>query len=474
MTMTSEAADREFVGSMHVHDHGVFAALRDRTRSVARGIFFCAAIFIYITYAVLDTMAVESMPFNLLVLRFGIVIPILTVLAAAYALGRFREREYLPYLACLLVAVGSIYYVYVLHGKTLTRIVPCTVASFAVLAWIFYLPSLRRSVVLGGVLVAAFVAFCLAHSLRPDILGTNLYVVGLSCALLIGGTFFLTEMERNQDMLRDRFQDLSDVVDHLQERTASLHAEAKQAEKAKTAFLAVVSHELRTPLNAILGFSDIIAKEMMGRISPAAYRDYARYIRDSGQRLLALVNDIIDVAQAELDDIAFEAEPVDLADTVAAAVAHCEGPAREAQVTILSPDRRHGAAVIRGDAARLRQAMTNVVDNAVKFSYPGGTVAVDLRPDPDGGFLFSVSDNGIGIAPEDIRRVRRPFDQVESAFARVNGGLGLGLTLSGIVATAHGGDLEIESEEGEGTVVVLSLRGIDAEVRKAEGAAGRY
>ena len=231
--------------------------------------------------------------------------------------------------------------------------------------------------------------------------------------------------------------------------------EAEDASRAKSEFLANMSHELRTPLNAILGFAEVIKSEIFGPAATKRYRDYAADIHSSGQHLLSIINDILDLSKIEAGKYALVEGEVDVAET-ADAVARVIRPRAESaglafEVTIMPRAPR-----LRADARALRQILLNLLSNAVKFT-PEGRVGLSCALLPDGRFAFIVSDTGIGMSESDIVQARTPFGQVQGAFTRSHEGTGLGVPLVESLTQLHGGAVTIESRLGVGTTVMVCL-----------------
>jgi signal transduction histidine kinase len=241
-------------------------------------------------------------------------------------------------------------------------------------------------------------------------------------------------------------------------RRASSAAEARllaeAASDAKSRFLALMSHELRTPLNAILGFSEVIARQSMGPVPPR-YAGYAKDIHDSGQILLALISDILDLAKAESGHLRLSEKEIPLFEIVDSCV-RLIAPRAEAQkveVTTALPE----GVVLFVDPTKLRQTLLNLLTNAVKFTPEGGRVSVDAKLQQDGGLALRVTDSGIGIKPEEIPRALLPFERLEAA-AQIEG-TGLGLPLAKMLAELHDGLLELSSLPGRGTRATIHLPG---------------
>jgi len=231
-------------------------------------------------------------------------------------------------------------------------------------------------------------------------------------------------------------------------------AEAMRANKSKGEFLATMSHELRTPLNAIIGFSDIIRRELFGPIKTEKYTEYARDIHESGAHLLAIINDILDLAKAESGKLELSEREFDMVETIRSCVRMCQMRADESGVRIVFSGGEQEIRLI-ADERLVLQIFCNLLTNGIKFTPEGGSVRVQVSAHPTKGVMFRIADTGIGIAPENIDRVLRPFEQVETSYSRRHGGLGLGLPYSKRLTELHGGALEIESQVGNGTVITV-------------------
>jgi len=230
---------------------------------------------------------------------------------------------------------------------------------------------------------------------------------------------------------------------------------AEAANQAKSEFLANMSHELRTPLNAINGFSEIMAGEMFGPLGDAKYKGYAADILKSGQHLLSLINDVLDMAKIEAGKLTLHYETVSLQEVVEDAARLMRGKVQEAGLSLLidAPDLPDIEADYRG----LKQVVLNLISNAVKFTPEGGHIVVALSRESGERLRVAVTDTGIGIAAEDLSRLARPFEQVEGQHSKMTQGTGLGLALTKSLIELHGGALGIESEPGRGTTVSFGL-----------------
>ena len=225
---------------------------------------------------------------------------------------------------------------------------------------------------------------------------------------------------------------------------------AQQASRAKSHFLANMSHELRTPLNAIIGFSELLVG---GRLKPEKSQEYAGDIAEGGRHLLAVLNSVLDMARIESGKVELQDRLVRLGDVVEHALSMLGGREAHADKDIRASD---DDVLVRGDEVRLRQAVINLVSNALKFTGEGGVIDIRIERVEDGMDLV-VEDNGEGIPADKIPLIMEPFGQAESSYARVHGGVGLGLPIVKSLAELHGGRFTIESEMGRGTITRLHL-----------------
>jgi len=249
----------------------------------------------------------------------------------------------------------------------------------------------------------------------------------------------------------------SDITEAMRSEQALRDAKerAEAANQAKSNFLALMSHELRTPLNAILGFSEMISAGVFGPAGDARYTEYAVDIHRSGEHLLALINDILDLSKIEAGRFDLKLADVDVAAVVSECVTMIEPMAGKNDLTVdlQMPD---GLPPLRCDPRALQQILFNLLSNATKFTPEGGRVGVYV--DVVGGAMrLQVTDTGIGIDNENIERVLEPFNQVDVGHARRFQGTGLGLAIVRALAELHGGRLRLQSIVGVGTRAVVTL-----------------
>ena len=238
----------------------------------------------------------------------------------------------------------------------------------------------------------------------------------------------------------------------LQERAEK----AEAASEAKSAFLAVVSHELRTPLNAIIGFSGLMEDERFGPLGSPRYRDYATDIKQSGEHLLELINNILDLTRAEAGHLNLHEEAIDIGDLARDCVRkiqlRAETTGLEVQLSVPPTP-----LMLLGDAPKLRRILFNLLTNAMKFTPQGGRIALRVAKGGDGGIQCIVEDTGVGMAQTDIPRALQVFTQLDSGLARRHGGTGLGLPLTNSLVLLHGGQFELISALGNGTTAIVTF-----------------
>ena len=252
----------------------------------------------------------------------------------------------------------------------------------------------------------------------------------------------------------------SDITD-LSERERSILAAkeaAEQASRSKTKFLANMSHELRTPLNAIIGFSDMMALAIHGPMGAPAYEQYAADINGSAKHLLAIINDILDIAKIEAGRLDLIVEETPVASLCDIALKLMQERAHEQDVA-LRCEPGPGLPNVMVDQRAMRQVLLNLLSNAVKFTRPGGEVTLRAQLSMDNELLLQVIDTGIGMREEDLHRVLEPFVQVDNELTRRFEGTGLGLSLSKQLIELHGGRIGIVSKPNFGTTVTIYLPG---------------
>jgi two-component system cell cycle sensor histidine kinase PleC len=231
---------------------------------------------------------------------------------------------------------------------------------------------------------------------------------------------------------------------------------AEAANRTKSQFLANMSHELRTPLNAIIGFADMLERGLAGPVQPKQ-EEYARLIKESGEHLTAVINDILDLAKVDAGKLDLREESgIDPRRVINDCVRLMTEHARVGAVR-LTTEIEDGVPSIVADPTRLKQILLNLISNAIKFTEAGGSAVVAVRHRGDGGIVFEVRDTGPGMTPEEIAIALEPFGQVDGSLARKYEGAGLGLPLARRLAELHGWSLHLSSKKGQGTIAILVL-----------------
>ncbi|MDV6331925.1 PAS domain-containing sensor histidine kinase [Asticcacaulis sp. 201] len=290
----------------------------------------------------------------------------------------------------------------------------------------------------------------------------------------------ITAVKLQEEKSRENEEQLQALVEKLEQsrqqqtvlarkyEMAKIRAEA--ANHAKSEFLANMSHELRTPLNAINGFSEIMASEMFGPLGHARYKEYSNDILNSGQHLLSLINDILDMSKIEAGKLTLRFEPVVIDEVVEDTLRLMRQKAEKAGLKI----RVHLPQLpeISADFRALKQVLLNLLTNAIKFTPQGGTITISATH-TDSNVHISVTDTGIGIAQKDMERLAKPFEQIENQFSKTKEGTGLGLALTKSLIEMHSGHFEVDSTVGQGTTATVILPIVQTAAGASEDDEGR-
>ena len=274
----------------------------------------------------------------------------------------------------------------------------------------------------------------------------------------------ITALKTHEEKLVDSEKQLIATIADLQAeqlrfaelagKYATEKTRAEEANQAKSKFLANMSHELRTPLNAIIGFSEIMESGMFGPLGAEKYQEYCTDIHSSGQYLLDVINDVLDMAKIEAGRIRLDFEDLALDPLLNDAMRVVSGRAQEKQLKITA--KIDPGLHLQADKRALKQIALNLLSNAVKFTPGGGRITVRGRAS-DHCIVLSIADSGIGISTDALSRLGRPFEQVESQLTKSHQGSGLGLAISKSLVELHGGSMRIRSTLGKGTLVVVRL-----------------
>ncbi len=260
----------------------------------------------------------------------------------------------------------------------------------------------------------------------------------------------VAQLRQSRRSLEEQAQQLVDLAERYHEQKA----QAEAANRAKADFLANMSHELRTPLNAVIGFSQLMSNETFGSLGSEKYRDYCQHILASGEYLLHVVSDILDMSRLEAGRERLNYRRFKADEAVSRAVRDVATTAREKRVSIavgVEPE-----IALEADPAAVERILTTLMRNAVKFAPEGGMVEIGAEAIAD-RIYFYVEDDGPGIAAKDIERLGRPFEQADAVMANGMKGSGLGLAIANSLVELHGGTLRLASRSGEGAVAVVAL-----------------
>ncbi len=260
----------------------------------------------------------------------------------------------------------------------------------------------------------------------------------------------VSDLRSSQQTLERQAEELAVLAEKYSEEKTR----AEEANQAKSKFLANMSHELRTPLNAIIGFSEIMEAGMFGPIGTDKYREYCTDIHQSGQYLLDVINDVLDMSKIEAGRIRLERERVELEPFLDDAMRVVSGRANDKHLKLTA--RINSGIHLSADRRLLKQIMLNLLSNAVKFTNDGGRVSIRARATPT-CISIAIADTGIGIPRDALAKLGRPFEQVESQLTKSHQGSGLGLAIARSLTELHGGTMHIRSTLGRGTIVRLRL-----------------
>jgi two-component system cell cycle sensor histidine kinase PleC len=281
----------------------------------------------------------------------------------------------------------------------------------------------------------------------------------------------ITALKRHEERLLQSERQLKATIEDLRKSQATLEVQTTQlselaekyaeektralaASQAKSEFLANMSHELRTPLNAIIGFSEIMQSGMFGPLGDEKYAEYCRDIHESGQYLLDVINDILDMSKIEAGRIQLDLEETDLERVLSDALRIISARVQEKKLALnteIAPSIR-----VKVDRRAVKQILLNLLSNAVKFTPEGGRITVRGRVSGE-AVMIAIEDTGIGIPSQALKNLGRPFEQVESQFTKSHQGSGLGLAIAKSLVELHGGAMRIRSTLGVGTIVGLRL-----------------
>lgn len=276
------------------------------------------------------------------------------------------------------------------------------------------------------------------------------------------------DLKQSRQKLEAQTHQLADLA----ERYLDQKAQAESANRAKSEFLANMSHELRTPLNAIIGFAEVMQSGIFGSLGSEKYEEYCTDIRSSGEYLLSVINDILDMSRIEAGRTSLKKQPVEVNASVQKAIKLVSEQIRAKNLNV-SVDVIPEDIVVPADERALQQILVNLLQNATKFTADDGCITIRTRQAANAINIY-VEDNGIGIPAHALQKLGRPFEQVETEFSKSYKGSGLGLAIARSLTELHGGALRIRSQEGVGTIVLVHLpltEATNADIALADAAA---
>jgi len=403
-------------------------------------------------FSLLDVWMVEVGRNQVYIIRFAVVIPVLLGLFLLTFTPGFDAYMQWAVAAAMLAVGGGVIAMtavidqpgsYLYYAGVLDTIIYCC----CVMRLRFY-----NAILVSSCLLAAYQVAAIFINPVPEwaLANNNFFLftaIGVGTFAAYVQEFYLRVAHRNEALLiqeRDRSQDLL--------------AKAEAASQAKSDFLAMVSHELRTPLNAIIGFSEMMTHQIFGDLGDRRYLAYADDIHSSGNHLLEVINNILDLSKAEAGRLELNEETVNLRTIVDTVTRLMSDNAAQRDITLTwnSPEK---LPMLRADRSMVTRIVMNLLSNAVKFTEPGGHIDVSASQGGDGEIVLTVSDDGVGIAADDLDQVMQPFIQADSSLSRKHEGTGLGLPLTKKMVELHGGRLELESAPGVGTTARVTFPG---------------
>jgi len=411
--------------------------------------YFLAGTGLYICFGALDALVGGSAMHTVMAIRYLVVCPILIGILVLTYFPLFQRIGQLA-LSAAMVTSG-------LGVVAMTAIMPAPYNSqyyAGIIMVVIYCGSLirlkyRYSVMISVFLVASYQlsAMVLNPISKADLICNDFFLVMANAVSLFSGYFQELYIRRTYASRR--------IIELKNEFTSILLQEANKANRAKSEFLANMGHELRTPLNAIIGFSDIILRGIKGPLNNSSYEEYIADINNSGLTLLSIVNDILDFTRAESGKLDLARDVFDLGGLLRDCIGKYAATAQQKDVEV----RLDEAAPVEivADQRLFSQIILKLLSNAIKFSRPQGVVRISFCDEGRRGLAIEIEDNGIGIDGPDIERILRPFEQVENAYSRRNGGAGLGLPFAKKLTELHDGTFTLESALEKGTKVRLVL-----------------
>ena len=434
-----------------------FWVANDERKFAMRRFFMFFGTFAFLAHGVLDYTAGGDHYVTLVVLR---TICVGMMLALAFALNSEQTRlsdDTLVTLYLLLPALTIISMTLIVDAGTAAETYPFGLVILFAYGGTVLVPRCFHMAGLCIAIYAIYISTMPFSAISHGGLVVNLFFVTVGMSAICIGSLTRERLERQQMSVEISIGELNEDLKFSREEALVARDAAVEARRTQTKFITSISHELRTPLNAIIGFSDLMLNEIDGPMAPPSYQGYVNDIHRSGQGLLLNINDLLDVQRLSAGKMSWTDARFSVTDMVRDAIAVCRHEAEAAEVAlIVDPVAEEVDAF--GDIARGTQVITNLLTNALKFTDPGGRVTISQALQENGDLRISIADTGIGIAAEDLERVKNPFQQGEDGtLAKKKGGLGLGLAIVGGILDQIDGQFHIESELGVGTTCHVTI-----------------
>ena len=413
-------------------------------------LFFGAAAFL--AHGLLDIAAAGEQTTTMLVLRV-LSVSVMLGLAGLFAVQTSQFRPDSVVIAYLLVPALTIVAMTLLaQPGTAADTYPFGLVILFAYGGTVLVPRFSKLLGLSLFTYALYLATTPFSSISSGGFVVNLFFLTVGLSAICIGSLTRERLERQQVRIENEMAELNADLAHSQEEAIAARDTAIEARKTQAKFITSISHELRTPLNAIMGFSDLMINKIDGPISPPSYEEYINDIHRSGQGLLLNINDLLDVHRLSASKMSWTDDKFSVHQMVRNAVVICRHEADEARVS-LNFETPQTDAIAFGDIHRMTQVITNLLTNAIKFSDPGGLVTITQTLDASGDYRITVTDNGMGIADDDLERIRDPFQQAEDGIlAKKKGGLGLGLAIVSGILEHIDGRFEMDSTLDVGTI----------------------
>ncbi len=403
---------------------------------------------LYAAFGILDAVIMSPVLWQIWGIRYGIVIPVLIGVTLSTYSRQFAALS--PILLSFAMLVAGVAIV----AMTVIGPAPASHWYYAGLIMVVIFSSTAIRLHYSYFLVLSVVLFSLyqisaviLHPVPPDVLVNNNFF--LTMAIAVGAvTNYIQEYYLRVNYTKNRLLELE------KNRSDLLRKRANDANSAKTEFLANMSHELRTPLNAIMGFSETMTNEMFGRLGSDRYVEYAQDIHSSANHLLSIISDILDMSKAEDGKLTLDESEFNLCELTEETLRmlKTQAASKGLRLSLSMP----GAPLkLRADKRLVRQVLINLVSNAIKFTGKGGAIDVSIQLDSQTqSCLITVSDTGVGMSKDEVKRSLQPFAQIESAYSRKQPGMGLGLPMVTKIMEVHGGDFKLNSVVGRETTAI--------------------